>query len=294
MLGVISDMQKCGITKLNITGGEPFLYLDTLLKLIEKARKCDVVAITFNTNAFWAKDLKNAHKILDKLSDAGFRRDPDKQSDMIKASSGIYHQEEGISLETISNLIKAFYDKFHTSLRINYELNENSDQARQKIIDSIYANGVGREKFKIFFRQVVAIGRAERLADKCPFWSASEIGPCNSLNQIVFDPDGTCRPCCGLNTQNKGIIIGNIKSNKLSEILKMANNNPILQFISQEPMGQLLSLLNQKERERGYSGPCDLCNNTLGDISNDDLSNLKQQLASDIGYYPHWFVDYMN
>jgi Radical SAM superfamily/4Fe-4S single cluster domain len=54
MLAIVAQMPAAGIRRLDITGGEPFLYPHDLLAIIGASRTAGLDGIAINTNGFWA------------------------------------------------------------------------------------------------------------------------------------------------------------------------------------------------------------------------------------------------
>ena len=67
-----SYLEQAGdIQWLSIHGGEPFIYLDHLLEIIEIAHTMDVGEIWVMTNCYWARELNQACDTLKKIQEAG-------------------------------------------------------------------------------------------------------------------------------------------------------------------------------------------------------------------------------
>jgi len=72
--------------KIHITGGEPFLYWDHLLEILEQAQKRDLGKVDLiETNGFWATSEKIVRQRLKKLDELGMNR--------FKISTDPFHQE---------------------------------------------------------------------------------------------------------------------------------------------------------------------------------------------------------
>jgi hypothetical protein len=111
---------------------------------------------------------------------------------------------------------------------------------------------------------------------------------CNIINQIVFDPDGSARPCCGLNNENEGVIVGKLKTCTLMALVKRMQNDPILQFLAENPMGAIFDYLEKPKNPNGYSDNCHLCQDALGGLS--DKEPLQAGLFDRQRFYPFWFA----
>ncbi len=283
MLRVIEEMSALRIPQLNITGGEPFLYTGDVAALITHARKQRIKRISIFTNGFWAESPAKCKETLRILKRAGFMGKPGLKKDVVKVSAGIYHQEF-IPFRTVMNLAEIYHDFFHEPVQIDYELHDTSPGAKSRVISEIKERGL-QEKVRLFFREVEPAGRGVRLLEKCKLKNPGE--PCTGINQVVFDPGGTAKPCCGMNDKIPGIHIGDINKHSLQTLVKNMQNDPVLQFIAKNPVKDMFKYLEKDPRQEGYPGLCSLCRHALGDL--EDKEPLKQELFFTQEYYPFWF-----
>jgi hypothetical protein len=112
--------------------------------------------------------------------------------------------------------------------------------------------------------------------------------PCNAIDQIVFDPDGRVRPCCGFNNENYGIVIGQLKTHQLKDLVKQMQNDPVLQFLARNPMSAIFEHVATPKNADGYSGACHLCQDAIGDLTNKET--LQAELFANQEFYPFRFT----
>ena len=281
MLAIIAQMPSAGIRRLDITGGEPFLYPRDLLAIIEAARAAGLDGIGINTNGFWASTDERAKRMLDRLAQAGFMQG---HQDKIKISGGVYHQEF-IQFERVLTPARNYYDRFCKALLIDFELPPQggsavADEVRNRISA---ASLTGRVRLK--WRQIRPHGRGEHIA-------ASDIAstdfPCQSMNGIMINPDETAQPCAGMNHENNGIVLGRSDQHDLKTLVKRMQNDPILQFLATKPMDQIFAYVAKEKRQGGYTGVCGLCKNALGDLT--EREPVQAALFAQQNFYPFWFT----
>ena len=279
MLQIIAQMPDAGIGYLNLTGGEPFLYPDHLTKLIAAGRVAGLRGISIYSNAFWALDAERAKRTLERLSAAGFMQGP---ADHLKVSTGVYHQEF-IAFSRILTLAPIYHAMFGKPLPVDCELpadgTDLTEQVRSQVRDARLA-----DQIELIFRTITPLGRGKDLAGIA---THSIDAPCNAINQIVFDPDGSVRPCCGQNNENEGVIIGRL-TDELRFLVKRMQNDPVLQFLSRRPMNDIFDYLDREKDANGYSGVCHLCQDALGGLS--DKQALQATLFDQQQFYPFWFT----
>jgi hypothetical protein len=276
MLRIIEEMPLAGLHELTITGGEPFLYIDEVASLVRHARNHGVTGVSILTNAFWAISEDKTREILSLLCDSGFGM----SSDIIKASVGIYHQEF-IPIERVLILAEVFYAMFGRPLNLDFERHIRGGEEEKAFIELLCARQLFK-KVVIRFRSVVPLGRGRKL----PNYNGNSrkfLSPCRDINQIVFDPDGVVRPCCGLNTENHGIIIG--RGEDLCTLVKAIQNNPILQFLARNPIKDIFTYTDRAVET--YISFCDACQAAVGGLQNTE--KLKLRLAPFQEFYPFWF-----
>lgn len=279
MLAIVAQMPEAGLDRLIITGGEPFLYPGDLIALIGAARAAQVSRISINSNAFWATSDAKVQQVLGQLADAGFMRTP---GDNLKISSGIYHLEF-VALERIFTVARNYHAMFGRPLIVDFELANGREALREEATERFREAGL-LDKVSLAFRTISAVGRAANLEglDLEPFDE-----PCGVIDEVVFDPDGKVRPCCGLNNENDGVVIGGLETHGLKVLVKRMQNDPLLQHLARKPMSSIYEKLDRDAKPGGYAGVCELCQHAIGDLS--DKEPLQAALFAGQRFYPFWF-----
>jgi len=278
MIDIIRQMPAVGIDTLNLTGGEPFLYLDAVVALVRAGRRAGLREISIYTNGFWGASHERADAVFDALVDAGFMASTD---DFLKLSAGDYHQEF-LTLERLVPLIDRYHQRFGQRLAVDYEAAEPDGPTRARA--HLAALGVS-DRVRLFVRDVLPMGRGRDL-------TVSTTGvpnlPCDVIDQIVFDPDGVVRPCCGLNNENRGVVIGAMGDHSLRDLIKRMQNDPVLHYLSAVPMPVWSSGAgHEPDGAPAAAGPCDLCQRVVGATS--DKEALQRRLLRPQSWYPFWF-----
>jgi pyruvate-formate lyase-activating enzyme len=281
MLAIVAEMPEAGISHLNLSGGEPFLYQNELLALVAAGRAARLDGISIYTNGFWASTDERAARVLDRLAASAFMRGP---GDHIKVSGGIYHQEF-IAFERILILARNYYARFGQRLAVDIELPPQAGDFGDEVRCRISAAGLD-DQIRLLFRAIGSLGRANDI-EEIPRGTMDPL-PCNVINQIAFDPDGSVRPCCGANGEHHGIVIGPPgQRHRLKNLAKRMQNDPVLQFIGSNPMSEIFAYLPTATKKAGHGGRCDLCMDTLGSLTNKEP--LQAKLFDRQKFYPFWF-----
>jgi hypothetical protein len=282
MRAVIEQMPGAGIPWLNITGGEPFLYPDDLVALVIAGRAANLPEISIYTNGFWAETPDKADRLLTRLAAAGFMARP---GDHLQVSAGIYHQEF-LSFDRVCVLASSFHRMFGRRIRLSFELpvggrrEAEEDQVRRQLTAAGVAHCVS-----LSFRSIDRVGRGRTLVG-APLRQIDV--PCRVIEQIVIDPDGAVRPCCGFNNENHGIKIGQFKQHRLRDLVKRMQNDPVLQFLARNPMSAIFDHVSGVPNPAGYAGLCSLCRHALGALV--DKEALQARLFEQQEFYPFWFA----
>ncbi len=280
MLAIVAQMPAAGIGHLNLTGGEPFLYPDQVMATVEAARAAGLSCISIFSNGFWALGGERTNAMLRRLAAAGFMREP---ADYMKVSTGSFHREF-IDFERVLSLARDFHAMFGRKLRVDYALAPRDAGRAAEIRSRVSAAGLD-DSMTLSFRGVSPLGRARDLEGIAP---QMKDAPCRVINQISFEPDGAARPCCGLNNENQGVVIGRLDAHRLPALVKRMQNDPVLQFLSRNRMSAIFEHVPASKRPGGYASNCHLCQHALGAV--DDKEALQARLSSRQSFYPFWFA----
>lgn len=246
--------------KIHITGGEPFLYWDHLLEILQQGQKQNLGQVDLiETNGFWATSEKIVRKRLKRLDEFGMNR--------FKVSTDPFHQQY-VDIEPVRRLAEIATDilgpervlvRWQKYLEKPVDMkNLSPTELEQQYINTIKdypCRFTGRAGGKL----------AELVADSINENRVSSIeyrDNCKSdflgAKGVHIDPfgnvfSGTC----------SGIIVGNVNQTPLEEIWKQfdpRSKDLIVTLFNKGPSG----LLAEAEKlgykcEKNYAGKCHLC-----------------------------------
>ncbi len=241
--------------KVHLTGGEPFLYWERLIEILEQAKKdglgpCDLV----ETNGFWAVGDRVAAERLKILNELGMRR--------LKVSTDPFHQEY-VDIEAVRRLAKIAGEilgpqrvlvRWEKYLDNPVELTGlDAEQRNDRLICAMKdypCRFTGR-----------AASRLAALAAGCSIESIAAMN-CSSeflgAKGVHIDPfgnvfSGTC----------SGIIVGNINDKPLEDIWKgfdPCGSDFVGTLFHRGPAGLLDKAAEQGyEKASSYATKCHLC-----------------------------------
>jgi len=260
----------------SFTGGEPFLLSNRLIDHISYASKLGLMTECV-TNCFWAHSEQVARHQLSKLVTAGL--------DVINISADDFHQEF-IPFERICN---GFNAAMHLGLKV--VLMCVTSKSSKQALDIVRA--VGGEKIRIIHPNMetqeltassaimvesgfLPAGRAANLPTTewvLDTHSSFEGGCPFVLRDISILPGGQVLACCSAGALTDVLNLGTVKAQRLSILIEVASQRPIIKILTREgPRGLLRKLNPESHFEPGtYISKCHLCYEMLSDPKMTDL-----------------------
>lgn len=256
--------QVKGIEWVSIHGGEPFIYFDTLVGIVKRAKELEIGDIWVMTNCYWARTDKVAQNKLSVLKDAGCTH--------IWISADAFHQAF-IPLERVKTTLKAarslnFPNIIVNSLFLGDERDDNDYNNRTRRIIS----DLGDMEDVITKWESFSIGVSLSVVGR----AAEKLTPCLKKKGV---PGGGCilPPYLGGDLKNPqafevdsfgwvllcpGVSVGNAKKKLLSTIIEEYDPStiPVLEKIGEEgPKGLLKEAVAKGFKPGQYVDECHLC-----------------------------------
>jgi len=270
MIRVYDEMSSLmPVANVVFTGGEPTLYINDVVKVIQHIKK-DGVSSRIVTNAYWGKTEKLARRFLTKLKNAGLYE--------FNFSVDDFHQKY-ISYEAI---------KRATELALEYEFpvllahktypdSESDISTFEALLDRtipIYEDLTPdeKDKHKLCFSSgnTIPVGRGIDTIDVNK-WVPSNLprsyweGPCDEvLRNITVQSDGSVSPCCGLVDRGLGVFYyGSVYEKSIPQLISKANSSTLYNWLALEgPEGLMNAILEKSTNEKfhgTYLQNCQLC-----------------------------------
>jgi hypothetical protein len=247
---IITDAADAGVCSVSITGGEPMLRQDLVLRLMSLARKCGLTtAIT--TNGFWGQTLSSARRTMSALRAEGLG--------LLTLSYDRYHAKfQGP--EPGRNILRAA-EEMNVPLNVNITRVTNDTEIGELIKpfeESHYA--------RLRFYDVQPVGRARDFPSES--LRAEMDGYCTAACTPAVTDDGRVTACNGpsyFQKEGSPLYIGSLREHSLATLLRRHRDDPILQTVRSfgpSRLRQELSLIpgfENFEWKPSYSGICDLC-----------------------------------
>ena len=226
----VSQVDRC--ESIAITGGEPFLYFQRLLQVVDGCRTHGLGA-TVVTSAHWATSNVIATDRLGQLANAGLTG--------ITVSTDEYHQER-VPLDHVTRVLRAakgfgispkvaltYLPRGRSAAEVERDLR---DKLGQRILDGVRVETGG----------IVKLGRAYELEFPGTRQPEQPKLVCNALGPVIR-PDGFVESCCRAPLPSTSpLIIGDLNAEEFQPIYERFLSHPTIPFI------QAWGLLEMLER----------------------------------------------
>lgn len=211
----LKDLQGT-ITRIGITGGEPFLRSQEINIISEAANRMGAT-VGIVSSGYWARSKLEAERIIGAHKNV-------KQYDL---STDLYH----LRFVPLTNIKNAYEAAKKNDKLVTIRFTEGyGNLEKEKLLMEEIRTFAGEE---IHTQSLIPIGRAGYLDEKFPFTRKKSPVPCLSNSPMVRE-DGVVLPCCNalftLRTDHP-LVLGNVAIDSLSTIYKKIPTNTILHFL---------------------------------------------------------------
>lgn len=259
------------IRLVGFSGGEPFLFRDTMKKAMLHAARKYRWPSSISSNCYWAKSPEEARATLKPFYDVGLRS--------LQVSIDDFHQE-WVPLDCARHAIKAATD-MGIKCTVVCIVTRNSRKLKDYVEDlGIEENGM----VSVAEAPCTPVGFA---ADRIPPAEfAQEDGVpsnyCSILDVLNILPNGSVQLCCGAPFQMDQLSAGNAKERPLTSIISDAEYDPVFNALALETGPRLLAdALHEAGKagfmKKGYCSSCDACQHIMGEQG--VLEQLRQKLS---------------
>ncbi len=238
---IIRDLAAAHVSGISFTAGEPFIYFDDLLELVDLSHDKGIFTRVV-TNSFWAKDEDAADQHLRRLQTNGLCQ--------LRLSYSRWHQQH-VPRENIVNAAKAcmksgveYFVSFVT------DFSEEDDSYEQFLRD----NGL-----KYFPEPVIYAGRADAFGRDQLFTDFQE-NRC-SMNPYLA-PDLTMYACCDAGTQfttTDFFKLGTLTEHTAEQLFAKYEQSRLYNCIRSLGISTIASFAGIKARDIVTYRKCDLC-----------------------------------
>jgi hypothetical protein len=214
-----------GIGTIEFTGGEPLLFPDEIIRLVERAHKNGQKTFIV-TNATWAESHKAAEKTVGFLKNAGLQQ--------MDVSYDEFHSKSGAKIEQVAWVVREC-QKRNIKIRIRRHRHPIQTKAGIKAAKEVFRLRC-ETKVGLLYRY----GRAKRTLprDKVryPVTPLEKSPMCSEIGKLLYMWHGDLVPCCGgaynIRTEDRNhanyLKMGNIYEDTLEESIRRVECNLFL------------------------------------------------------------------
>lgn len=219
----LDSCKNTSIYKIGFSGGEPFLYEDFLLKLIQKAVEAEFCFDQIMTNGDWWKTEEELHSKLKRIYDSGY-------DGKIGLSYDSFHNQDFERIKIFAKHVNSIFgeESLNVQAVADSTLKEEKSAQLEKELDILA---------EYFYAEVYILPQSFRGKDlrgwQSKKWFHDDF--CEGPGQILFiHADGNVAPCCGFANENPALFIGNIATDSFCDIMKKSKENRMIHFCYDE------------------------------------------------------------
>lgn len=247
----------CNIQLVGFSGGESFLYLRELKELAGYCWSRHRLPSAVSTNGYWALNESQAETMLRPLAECGLRE--------LLLSVDDFHQEH-IPLERIGHALRAGR-RLGIGCTLQSVVTRSSRHLRAYMEDLGVAEEPGLRATEVFCTRMGWAASRIAAAEFPPRTDALS-SYCSMLGPLIIRPEGTVHLCCGPAFAIPGLTVGNLREERLGEILQRAEWDPLFNALALgNGPSRLVECLRQAGRgdllREGYSSSCEACHDLL-------------------------------
>ncbi|MDH4318579.1 MAG: radical SAM protein [Desulfobulbaceae bacterium] len=240
-LEIIREMAAVGVGGISFTAGEPMLYFEDMLELLDQCRELGIYT-RLVTNSFWAITSEVAEQKIARLLESGLCQ--------LRLSYSRWHQQH-VPPSNILNAAKASQKR-----GLAYFISFVTDFSSQ---DDEYENFLRSNDLKFFPEPLIFSGRADNL-DRTPIFTDYQDNRC-SMNPYLA-PDLNMYGCCDAGshfTNTNFFLLGNLAEQTIEQIFSKNETHPLYNCIRHMGITPIASFAGYKAREIVTYRKCELC-----------------------------------
>ena len=281
VLKFLQKLPKKKIAQIGITGGEPLLYFDEIIKVISTAKKIGTKPKLIS-NGSWGSTKQKAEQVVSKLSSAGLSG--------LSISNDEFHLKF-VPINYIFNIFEASRKyKLDLTLRISLSKNYSVMDFVANNKDYLAKLKSNEKPFNVFSQPLVPIGRASEYVSEENFSASKNFckGRCRFLVDPAINHDGKLFVCCNSTTpSNDTFELGDLNSDSPEKLIDAYHKSLLVFYLRRKGPYFLVNLAEkhklkkvrktEKKLEGKYVGVCDYCSLNLGQYSGKDLRELLEE-----------------
>lgn len=247
---IIREMAAAGVGGISFTAGEPLIYFDDILELIDVCSEKNIYTRVV-TNSFWAKTPETALDHAQQLKESGLCQ--------LRLSYSRWHQEHVPAQNVLNAARAAAKSGIDCFVSFVTDFSEEDDSYEQFLRDN---------RLKFFPEPVIYSGRAEGFGRKSIFTDFQE-NRC-AMNPYLA-PDLTMYACCDAGSHFSAtnfFELGNLTNSSIEDLFTKSENCPLYNCIRSMGITTIASYAGLKSREIITYRKCELCEKLFNNPAN--------------------------
>ena len=256
---IIIAMGQAGVGGISFSAGEPFLYFDEILELVQLCGQIGIYT-RIVTNSYWAKSVSSSDALVLKLKENGLCQ--------LRLSCSRWHQK---SVDR-TNLLNAANSC--RKIGLDYFVSFVTDFSRQ---DDLLEQFLRDHSLLFFPEPVIYSGRARALK-RMRIRTDYQANRCD-MNPYIT-PDLDMYACCDTGayfTETNFFHLGSIKTDSIDRLFTRSETDPLYNLIRSRGLSDIASFTGMKAREIITCSKCELCLKLFNNP--DTLARLKAGLS---------------
>lgn len=244
-LASCKNSESSRIEKVGFSGGEPFLAMDFLCKVINFSRNNDFMFDQIMTNGVWWKNEDELNKALQKIYDAGY-------DGKIGISYDNFHGQNYGKIRTFCAAVNKIFGEESISVQAVADpfLDDEKTEKLESELDAL-----GNDFSADIFILPQTFQSEDKRGWKSDEWFKEDF--CQGPGNILFvHPDGNIAPCCGFANENCALFIGKI-TDSFEKVMKNASETPMIRLCFEKGLSSLIPKLEKEDKLPGKTG--DIC-----------------------------------
>lgn len=240
-LRFLEDARREGIETLGLTGGEPFLFPEFVLAIVQRGAELKFKFDKLMTNGVWFKDENQLTSIMTRLRDVGF-------TGKIGLSVDKFHGATTGKLATFCRVVRRVFDR-DSILSLSYA-SRHPDKGLEPIhklakeLDAVIDWSPMLRRYLLVapdftmtlnWNHLATVERAESLPGNPWDGTWFEEDYCEGPGQaLIVNPKGEVKPCCGFGSDLDQLTIGNIYTDTVAQVIRQGREHPYVGKVFRE------------------------------------------------------------
>lgn len=242
------NSDNCKVEKVGFSGGEPFLAMDFLCKVINFARKNDFMFDQIMTNGVWWKNENELNETLLKIYNAGY-------DGKIGISYDNFHGQNYGKIRDFCTAVNKIFGEENISVQAVADpfLDDEKSEKLETELDAL-----GEDFCADIFILPQTFQSEDMRGWQSDEWFKEDF--CEGPGNILFvHSDGNIAPCCGFANENNELFIGKI-TDTFDTVMQNAGKNPMIKLCFEKGLSSLIPKLEKEGKLPGKTGDiCSFC-----------------------------------